>query len=245
MNNNKISDPHQQSCVTQEIKKKHMHKRTISRTSEDLIKVLNLPMCVPGLSQIVTPQQVTEQLYKQGYRGNTRSFKTLACISEEESHIRKIIELRKNLSPTSFSEPEMSSSPFSSHKSTLNTEEAKVSFNSSTTAFSMNEENSISRILFILEMTTFPNNQRVLNDIADLLEKSPEDQYSIILDEKKTIKGIYYIEASSGYMHRIISTDDLPIIIAPRRIKSFLIFDNHREVFQFSSSTKFDAVMLK
>ena len=139
----------------------------------------------------------------------------------------------------------MSSSPFSSHKSTLNTEEAKVSFNSSTTAFSMNEENSISRILFILEMTTFPNNQRVLNDIADLLEKSPEDQYSIILDEKKTIKGIYYIEASSGYMHRIISTDDLPIIIAPRRIKSFLIFDNHREVFQFSSSTKFDAVMLK
>ena len=220
-----------------------MHKRTISRTSEDLIEVLNLhsPTNKP---QLITPQQVSHKLSKKGYDISVRSYKTLPCISEEENHIRKITELRKNLSPTSFSESEMSYSPLYPYKNTAKTEASKVSFNSSTTAFSVNEENCISRILYILEATTFSDDKAVLNNIAELLEKSPENQYTIILDRLKVIKGLYYIEASSGYFHRIISTDDLPIVIAPRRIKSFLIFDNQREVFQFSSPTKFDAVIL-
>lgn len=234
---------------------RHMHKRTISRTSEDLLKHLRLPTetAVPDhvprknsekllevpkklLSKPPTPKNLPmEQLKKP------RCLK-LAKVSEEENHIRNIIERRKILSPTSLTEPGPSSSPLLKQlQFKFDTE--KASLNSSTTAHSFTEENTIGRILYVLEQTA-KFDSKILKSISELLMKAPEMHFAIVLDNEKNVKGVYYIETTTGYFHRVLSSEDLPMIIPPRRVKVFLLFNSQKEVFQSALPARFDAIIL-
>lgn len=224
-----------------------MHRRTISKASDELLKALNI--CTPPLGKMeqVSPQQVSEHLKKKGISNSTGLTRKQSNVCEEESHIRNIIAQRKAISPVSLSDPETSTSPIYPNKNRLTQETERVSFNTSTTAFSVNEENSINRILYILEASTSNGKQfqSIKKAVAELLEKSPEPHFTLVLDVNKGVKGVFYVEMLTGYFHRILGTDDLPIIIAPRRVKSYYLFDSQHEIFVNSTSEKFDAVMLK
>ena len=170
----------------------------------------------------------------------------MGYVSEEESYIREIIELRKHFSPIPQSEPQFSPSPvLSSSRKTSNCEGG--SFNSNSTAFSSTSDyKSLNRVMRILKATCLqgPDNEKTLKSVAELLEKSPEPYFTLILDEACTVKGLYYIEISTEYLHHVLSTADLPIIIPQRRIKSYLLFDTQTERFISSTSSKYDAVLL-
>ena len=242
----KLPDPGEISCISLSIienKPKNMHRRTISRTSDNLLEEIQL------LTPTHSKAKFSELHTTRGGFGNILQKKSpknpiKQRISEEEEHIRKIIEERKFLSPLQFLASEnFASSDTSRKRDSQETE--KISFNSSTTAFSINEENSIGRILFLLEANLFPHarSKKVLNFIAELLEKSPEPHFTLVLNENWAIQGVYYIELSTGCFHRILAMGEMPFIIPSRRVKVFLLFDNKR--FITSTSSKFDAVIIK
>ena len=215
-------------------RKKHNLSHALSTKSIRPAEDSNKPV-------IITPMELAERLCKERKASGNDPRKKILKICEEENHIRNIIEQRKILSPTALSNQGTSS--FSS-KCLAKTESEKFSLNSSTTAFSINEENSMSRTLHILEQTMGKINQNIIKPVSELLAKSPEMQFTIILDDRKAVKGVYYIESSTRYFHKILSTDGLPLIIAPRRVRYYFLYNAQTDQFDDSSSIRFDAVVL-
>ena len=126
-------------------------------------------------------------------------------------------------------------------------EPERISFNTSTTAFTATEESNFDRIFRIIEKHCLcgDKNRSLRNNVLELMKKSPEPHYSLVLNEMKNLIGVYYIDYSTGYFHRIVGNDDLPIILAPRRVKSFLSYDFHKQCFFNSVPLRFDAVVVK
>jgi hypothetical protein len=213
------------------------HRRTISKTAEDLLKIISIPTPNSDKLHPVSPTQLSEGLKHRGM--SKTSEKCLKQISEEETHIRSLIEQRKH-----FSTPSIANlSPIYPIKSKAYVE--KVSFNSSTTAYNSLEENGLNHIIEVLEAIKPPEFLEIKSLIIDLLERSPEPHFTLILDCEKNIKGIYYIEQSTGYFHKVIASSDLSMIIPIRKVWRFFNFDLEENRFLPCNKEKFDAVILK
>ena len=219
-------------------KLKSCHRRTISKKTEDLLKIISIPTPPSDKMQPITPAQLNEHLKKRGLIKASPNSNTKQ-VSEEESHIRSLIEQRKH-----FSTPSIANlSPIYPIKSQVYVE--KVSFNSSTTAYNSIEENGLNHVVEVLETIKPPELFHIKSLVFGLLERSPEPHFTFILDYEKNIKGIYYIEQSTGYFHKVIASNDLPMVIPTRKIWSYFIFEFEENAFLEASKDKFDAIILK
>lgn len=231
------------------VKPRHMHRRTISKTSDELLESLKISSPhIVGKHQIVTAQMVRSQLAKKGLtvlREETFEEST-DNLSDDEMTIRNIIEQRKALSPITYKEPEKPSRKNPKYKTDKHAEFERISFNTSTTALTSNEDSNIDRVLIALENCFLPGNEHksTRKSIMELMQKSPEPHYSLVIDERKKLTGVFYLESATGYFHRIIGNDDLPIVIPPRRVKEYLLYDYMKKVFLTSTSSRFDALIM-
>ncbi|OMJ96196.1 hypothetical protein SteCoe_154 [Stentor coeruleus] len=230
-------------------KPRHMHRRTISKTSDELLESLKISSPhTQGKHQIVTAQMIRSQLVKKGLtvlREETFEEST-DSLSDDEMTIRNIIEQRKALSPITYKEPENTSKNNPKSKTDKHVEFERISFNTSTTALTSNEDSNIDRVLIALENCFLPGNEHksTRKSILELMQKSLEPHYSLVLDEHKKLIGVFYLELSTGYFHRIIGNDDLPIVIPPRRVKEYLMYDYMKKIFITSTSSRFDAFIM-
>ena len=247
---------------------KHLHRRTISKTSDELLASLKIPSPPVGnRAQIITPQILIDHITKKGLHilKEEKLEESMDYFSDDELHIRNIIEQRKVLSPISVPEFKTkktkanlaAANKRSSQLKVKNTsttsclitgqEPERISFNTSTTALTITEESNIDRIILLLENEFLGgnSNRNVRSHIIDLMQKSPEPRYTLVLDHNYNLQGVYYIEIATGYFHRILGNDIIPMVIAPRKVKSFLHYEKDKGTFQPSSPPKFDAVILK
>ena len=247
---------------------KHHHRRTISKTSDEILASMKIPSPPVGnKAQIITPQVLIDHLAKKGLHilKEEKSEDSLDYFSDEEINIRNIIEQRKVLSPISVPEFKskktkptivMAGKRSVKLKGKNNTdtnciitglEPERISFNSSTTAFTLTEESNMDRITLMLENEFLGgnNNRSVRNHIIDLMQRSPEPHYTLVLDHNYNLQGIYYIEIATGYFHRILGNDIVPMVIPPRKVKNFLHYEKDKGTFHPSSPPRFDAVTLK
>jgi Microtubule-binding calmodulin-regulated spectrin-associated len=227
-------------------KPRHMHRRTISQTSDELLASLKISSPqVKSKVQLITPETVIKHLNKKNLSILKEENPEEVCenLSDEETNIRNIIEQRKALSPIVVSNTK--ESPVGSSSKTPQ-DPIRVSFNTSTTAFTTSEETNIDRIILILETQCLPgtSNKNIRKNILDLMQKSPEPYYTLIIDDYNKLKGIYYIDISTGYFHKILGNDDLPLLVPPRKVKSFLYYDPDKG-FVNSFPPRFDAIVLK
>jgi hypothetical protein len=229
---------------TEESRPKHMHRRTISKTDEDLLQTISTLTPPLGKSQLLNPEELRERLKAKGICYDEAKPR-LQTISEEEDHIRKIISQRKNFSSTLSPIPKPACN-FYENKQFFLQDHSKGSINSNTTNSTFGNESPINRILEILKSGSLKNNEfeSCKEIIKDLLLKSPEPRFALILDAVYSVKGVYYVEGSTGYLHRIFASDELPLMIAPRRICLYLSFDSKSMAFVASNSETFEAVVL-
>ena len=241
-------------------KPRHMHRRTISKTSEELLYSLKvLSPQANSQNNFITPQNLMDHLAKKGLIPliEEKPDDSFDYFSDEELNIRNIIEQRKILSPicaievndkiTRVSSKIASTSKINSHLNVCkNHEPEKISFTTST-AFSATEESNIDRIIFILEQKCIigQQHQNLRHNIAELMQKSPEPHYTLLLDDYHSLRGVYYIENATGYFHRILGNDNIPIVVAPRKIKAFLYYESMKGAFVQSSPPRFDAFIVK
>lgn len=223
----------------QPLKPRHFHRRTLSKTSEELMQSLKPSSPKPyKKSGLITPDMVKSQLSKKGliYLKQQESISCKSSDSDEETNILKIIEQRKALSPLTY---QSGSSPATKSKNLSE----KVSFNTSATALTSAEENNMDRVLNSLELVFLPGVEHLASrkTLESLMQKCQEPCFAMALDEKLRLKGVYYLENSTGYFHRIMADDDSPIVIPPRRVKEHLVYDTGEEKFVRSSNTRFEA----
>lgn len=235
--------------ITRTMKPRHMHRRTISKTSEELLESLKIPsQRIAVKDRIVTAQLVRAQLSKKGLtvlREETFEEST-GNISDDEITIRNIIEQRKALSPLTCTDQEKPSMKSLKHTNDKHAYFEPGSFSTSTTALTFNEDSNMDRVLNVLENCFLPWNEHKSTgkSIFDLMQKSPEPHYALVLNERKKLTGIFYLESATGYFHRIIGNDDLPIVIPSRRVKEYLLYDGAKRIFTVSTSSKFDALIM-
>lgn len=215
--------------------KKTSHRRTKSKTSVELLASLKPTSPKSSInSKIVTPKSIIEHLAKKGIR-IIKPLDEEETFSDEESNIRQLTEQRKILSPITYKDL----------KTSILAEKEKSLVQTSTTALTLNEENNMDRVLFALKRQ-FLGDRSLKNSrktIKDLMKKCTESCFALALDEFETLKGIYYLEQSTGYFHRIIADNDSPIILPPRRIKDFLSFDVNASKFIKASVNRFEAIL--
>jgi hypothetical protein len=223
---------------TEEARPGHKHRRTISITSEELIKTIGAATPPLGKSGPINPAELRTRL--------TETRAKALIISEEENHIRNIIAMRKHFSSKSISKSEPSKSPLYDACMGDKKGDLRGSFNSNTTEITVSEENGVNRVMEILECLSLDRREfeTYRERVRELLEKSPETHFSLILDDERSVKGVFYVEGGSGYMHRILASNELPLVIAPRKVKSYFLFDNKQKNFTTASSEKFEAVLL-
>lgn len=240
---NLFADSPKKSESSQEPDKpKHMHRRTISKTSDELLASLKIPSPpIVSRHQQITPQLIIAHLEKKGLNILKEEIEESVDYSDEENNIRSIIEQRKILSPISV--PEFKSKK--NKKKVVDVE--KVSNNTSTTAFTVPEETNIDRMIYLLGHVFLVGNtnRSARNQVVELMQRSPEPFFTLILDQNANLQGVYYIEIALGYLHRIIGNDILPIVIPPRKVRTFLYYDTSKMTFHPSHPPKFDAVILK
>ena len=221
------------------LKARHFHRRTLSKTSEELLQSLkpSSPRTYKK-SGLITPDMIKSQLRKKGliYIKHQESISCNSSDSDEETNIRKIIEQRKSLSPLTY---QSTSSPATKAKKPSE----KVSFNTSATALTSAEENNMDRVLNSLELAFLPGNEHLASrkTLEGLMQKCQEPYFALALDEKIRLKGVYYLENTTGYFHRIMADDDSPIVIPPRRVKEYLVYDTGERKFIRSLITRFEA----
>lgn len=182
--------------ITWKMKLQHMHRRTISKTSEELLESLKMPnQRIIVEDRIVTAQLVRNQLAKKGLavlREETFEEST-GNISDDEITIRNIIEQRKALLPLTYINPEKTSI-----KSIKNIDDKIAYFgpgsiSTSTTTLTSNEDSNMDRVLNVLETCFLPGNEHksARKSIFDLMQKSPEPHYALVLNDWKKLMGIF------------------------------------------------------
>ena len=223
----------------QSLKPRHMHRRTLSKTSDELLQSLksSSPKTFKK-SGLITPDMVKAQLSKKGILclNYQDSISSNSSNSDEESNILKIIEQRKALSPLTYQDRQHP--PTKAKKPS-----EKVSFNTSTTALTSSEENNMDRVLNSLELVFLPGDEHLPSrkTLESLMQKCQEPSFAMALDEKLRLKGVYYLENATGYFHRIMADDDSPIVIPPRRVKEFLVYEVNQKKFLRTSINRFEA----
>lgn len=231
--NTRISPIH--PADLQHFSKKTSHRRTKSKTSAELLASLKSASPKSSFNnKIVTPKSILEHLAKKGIN-ICKPPEAEETFSDEESNIRQLTERRKILSPITYKDL----------KNNHLQESDKSLVHTSTTALTVNEENNMDRVLFVLK-NQFLKDKSLKNSrktIKDLMKKCTESCFALALDEYEKLKGIYYLEQSTGYFHRIIADDDSPIILPPRRIKKFLSFDANSSKLIETSVNRFEAIL--
>jgi hypothetical protein len=206
----------------------------MSKTSDELVQTLKSSSPKNYTKPvIITPEMVKAQLSKRGVN-YLKHEESLDSNSDDESTIRKIIEQRKALSPITYQEiPSPQIQKLTERKS----------FNTSTTALTSSEDNNLDRVLHCLEELFLPGekNLQTLKTLESLMQKCTEPSFGLALNDEQRLKGIYYLEAATGYFHRIVADDDLPIVLPPRRIKEFLVLDPSEKRLSRSTILRFEA----
>lgn len=213
-----------------QLSQKLSHRRTSSKASIELQFSLKPSSPIPKFPSPILgnkPSQVTTSHKALKISKKTNSEETF---SDEELNIRHLIEQRKILSPISYKD--------------LKTQNFEKNFvNTSSATLTVNEENNLNRVLFALKnrFLTGENDKCSFKTIEELMKKCTETCFALALDSLENLRGIYYLEQSTGYFHRIIADNDSPIVLPPRRIKDFMFYDANTNGFVKSNVNRFEA----